>query len=267
MRKLYTLVAAFIATTAMVKAQSVELINTDWTDVNPAFAVAAAGVLTDNYNVTGGVFNFKGAKYNDTNKPTIIPEGETIGVTLDPTTDATIRYMRVGSNTTLTDNVPTNHFYQFTPTNPFVNGGKVTLTISFNGTAEGIGVYDMTDKVALGIIDISQLAIQKYHDVTFDLPTTLNGLKTIGFCRIKLDGTVGGVTFFTWKAKLETNESGGTTAVKNIQLGKAISTEYLNLTGAKVGANYKDLNAGIYLQKTTYDNGQTVTTKILKQKR
>lgn len=57
------------------------------------------------------------------------------------------------------------------------------------------------------------------------------------------------------------------TAIKNVQLGKVISTEFFNITGAKAAINYEDLNAGVYIQKTTYENGQTTTTKIIKQKR
>lgn len=262
MKKIYMLVIAAIISTTVVNAQKV-LVNTDWSDLNPTIANHTAGSIANSYAITGGTLNFAGARYNDTsNRPSIIPAGDTVAVVLDPATDATVRYLRVGSNTTLTNNVPSAHFYQISPTDPFVNGGKITLTVSANTAPKGIGVFNMTDQAALGVIDISALKPQTKNDVTFTLPASFNGVKALGFCRIELDGTVGGVTFFTWKVKIETNS--GTGIVKDLNTAKVVSTQYINTTGASVGSDFDNLKPGVYIQRNTYDNGKVVSSKVLK---
>jgi hypothetical protein len=175
-----------------------------------------------------------------------------------------VRYLRVGSNTTLVNNVPSTHFYQITPTNPFVNGGKVTLTISSNTVGKGIGVFNMTDQVALGVIDLSALNANTYNEVIFSLPSNFNGVKALGFCRLEVDGSVGGVTFFTWKVKIETNT--GTAVFENLKTANIVSTQYFNLAGTSVGSSIENLSPGVYIKRTAYDNGKVENIKILKKR-
>jgi hypothetical protein len=265
MKKIYTIVIVLFATILMANAQSV-LVSSNWSDLDPVIANGTSGKIADSYSITGGTFNFAGARYNDlSNRPTIIPSGGTVGETIDPALDATVRYIRVGSSTTLTNNVPSAHFYQITPTKPFVNGGKVTLTVSANTAAKGIGVFNMTDQTALGVIDISALPMQTYNDVTFTLPANFNGVKALGFCRIELDGTVGGVTFFTWKVKIETNS--GTGVIDDMKTAKVVSTQFINLAGVAVGSSLENLKPGVYIQRTAYDNGKVLNKKVLKNNR
>jgi len=262
MKKLYTITIAFFVSLLMVNAQSV-LVSTDWSDLNPTIENGTAGKIADSFTITGGTFNYAGARYNDlSNRPSIIPAGGTVAETIDPATNSAVRYIRVGSNTTLVNNVPSTHFYQITPTKPFVNGGKITLTISSNTAGKGIGVFNMTDQVALGVIDISALTPQTYNDVTFTLPSNFNGVKALGFCRIEVDGSVGGVTFFTWKVKIETNS--GTKVFENMKAANVISTQYFNLAGSTMGSSIENLKPGVYIRRTTYDNGKVENTKVLK---
>ncbi len=265
MKKLYTISIALFLSIMMANAQSV-LVGTDWSDLNPTIENHTAGKIADSYAITGGTLNFAGARYNDTsNRPSIIPAGGTEAVTIDPATDTSVRYLRVGSNTTLVNNVPSTHFYQITPTNPFVNGGKVTLTISSNTVGKGIGVFNMTDQVALGVIDLSALNANTYNEVTFTLPSNFNGVKALGFCRLEVDGSVGGVTFFTWKVKIETNT--GTAVFENLRTANIVSTQYFNLAGTSVGSSIENLSPGVYIKRTAYDNGKVENTKILKNAR
>jgi hypothetical protein len=260
MRKLYISALLLCGTAFFANSQSVVLINTDWSDANPAIPVATNGDGTTSYSVTGGAMMFKTCKYNDTNNPTI---GTTV---MNPATDNTVRYMRIGSSFTPDANgYPTNQYFNLTPTNAFVNGGKVTLTVSVNATGKGINVYNMTDKTLLGTIDISGIALNAYTDVTFTIPASLSGIKSIGFTRAEITGAVGGATFFTWKVKVETFEV-GTSVNPATTIGNVVSTQYYSLTGALVATKYAELAPGIYLQKSTFDNGKVSTVKVSKAK-
>lgn len=204
MKKIYMLFAAMaFVGFGVLNAQTV-LIDTDFSDLTPTPANDANKSSQGPYNTPKGEITWHGTKYNDLkNFPAI---GETVDDKIDPAADgnSNVRFLRTGSSFTLTDGVPTNHFFQVTPNDDFVNGGKVTLLVSVNGTAKGINVYDASAAEYLGTIDISEIALYQKVPVEFILPADFSGKKTLSFTRAELDGSVGGVTFFTWNIKIET---------------------------------------------------------------
>lgn len=277
MKKLYAIVLALFLLSTFSFAQDVVLINTDFSEINPPIPNHAqynSGNYID-YGINFGLLRFIGPRYNDTsNRPTINSEDPALR---DPATIADVRYLRVGTSATLTNGVPTNHFYQVKPNNPFVNGGKVTLTISVNGTGKGINVYDMGAPAVgedpavpgslLGTIDISSIAVNSYVDVTFNLPTDFTGIKTLGFCRAEVDGAMGGVTFFTWNIKVETFKDTPNSIRQPLTNANLTNIEYYNITGSKMGSDWNILPTGIYIVKKTYDNGEVVTEKVSKARK
>ena len=48
--------------------------------------------------------------------------------------------------------------------------------------------------------------------------------------------------------------------------GQGIAKEFFNLAGVNMGNVYDNLNPGIYICKTTYENGQIESSKVFKQK-
>lgn len=274
MKKIYAILGALLFSCIATFSQSVVLINSDFSEINPAIPnhqTYTPSTVVDHV-LNFGALRYIGARYNDTSsRPTID------GVVKDPALDATVRYIRIGTNATITNGAPSNHFYQVKPNNAFVNGGKITLTISVNGTGAGINVYEMgapaigedpaIPGTLLGTIDISSISVHSYADVTFDLPTTFSGAKTLGFCRAAADGSMGGVTFFTWKIKVNTFEDTPNSIKQPISNANVTNVEYYNITGSKMGSDWNILPTGIYIIKKTYDNGEVVTEKISKSRR
>ncbi len=281
MKKLYTIIAALFITGMFLNAQDVVLVNSNLSDFNPEMANNTTGSAANSYAITGGVFVFAGARYNDTsNMPSISPTTgsseavpATDNVTINPNVNTgtssthTVRFVRVGTNSTMVNNLPTTHFYQITPTNPFKDGGKITLVVSSNAKGGSVNIYNMTDGVKLGYIDISGLNWHLYNTVTFSLPSDLNGVKTIGFNRGSSTGDpAAGITFFTWNIKIETFGTSTSITQPNVK-ANLTATEYYNITGSKMGNDFNALPTGLYIVKKTYDNGQVTTEKISKAKR
>ena len=209
MKKIYMLLFAVLAFVATASAQV--LIDTDFSDMNPVPDNGNNNLSGEVVAISNGTMFWHGSRYNDTSNTPFIGEvgidkeedgGDAVEMSPD---NPDVRYIRTGSNPVITDGKPTNHYFQVTPDAEFVNGGKVSLTISVHSTGKGINVYDATDGVLLGTIDISQAVKYKKEVVEFTLPEDFSGVKTLAFTRADVDGEIAGVTFFTWHIKIETN--------------------------------------------------------------
>ncbi len=262
MKKIYMLFAALaFVGFGVLNAQTV-LIDTDFSDLTPTPANDANKSSQGPYNTPKGEITWHGTKYNDLkNFPAI---GETVDDKIDPAADgnSNVRFLRTGSNFGLTEGVPTNHFFQVTPNDDFVNGGKVTLLVSVNGTAKGINVYDASAAEYLGTIDISEIALYQKVPVEFILPADFSGKKTLSFTRAELDGSVGGVTFFTWNIKIETDIPVSVKPV--LDNANVVGVEYYNISGANMGTSLDLLPSGVYIEVTKFDNGTVDTKKVVK---
>lgn len=275
MKKLYMLLAG-IAFAGFQFSDAQVLVDTDFSELRSQVELGHQDQRNpeDALPINGGTMHWRGPRYNDlSNTPSIgevgggtVAQGNGDAVPLDPNDEA-VNYMRIGTNPTLTDGVPTNHFYAITPTNPFVNGGKITMIVSVHGTGQGINIYNATDATLLGTINISGLTTYKYEEITFDLPSDFNGVKTLSFTRATVNGAItGGTTFFTWSVKIETGDIPN--SINNPTFNANVSkVEYYNISGVNMGGDWNLLPAGIYIVKTTYDNGAVTTEKISKTRR
>lgn len=62
-------------------------------------------------------------------------------------------------------------------------------------------------------------------------------------------------------------EASSPTSVKDNYMNmKVVAKEFFNLAGVNMGNVYDNLNPGIYICKTTYENGQIESSKVFKQK-
>ncbi len=177
-------------------AQLVTLVNStfqDWTVAPPA----ASGDGVTIYNITGASILFKGTGYNYGGSPGT------------GTVDASYpNYFRFGSamSPLFTLDWPgssavtmSNQFLRITPTSPFVNGGKITLTIS--STSNNSGQYQVGDIATGSLLGTGILVTKNIRtDVVIDLPSDYNGIKQIAIGR-------NASTFFLHAIKIETNTS------------------------------------------------------------
>ena len=275
MKKIYMLLFAVLAFAATAGAQV--LIDTDFSDMDPVPANGTNNLSGEAVAISNGTMFWHGSRYNDTSNTPFIGEvgidkeedgGDAVEMSPD---NPDVRYIRTGSNPVITDGKPTNHYFQVTPDAEFVNGGKVSLTISVHSTGKGINVYDATDGVLLGTIDISQAVKYKKEVVEFTLPEDFSGVKTLAFTRADVDGELAGVTFFTWHIKIETNveeeEEVPTSISTPAYEGRVVSTQYYNINGMKVDSRFEALPAGIYIEVSRYENGAVATKKIIKGNR
>ena len=169
-----------------VSQTGVTLLDTNFENWKPTIGTDQAN---GTYNVTGATLKIQGPKFNNSTTP-------------NAGTDATYpNYFRFG-----TAGSTTNNFLDFTPTSPFVNGGRITLVISTNANPSATNVFAIADadKASINIADVfvEFNQIGKTHTiVTFDLPTTFTGTKTIRVFRTN-------TTTFLHAIKIETNSSG-----------------------------------------------------------
>lgn len=238
------------------------LVDTDFSDFTPPIANDANLVIDAPFSE--GTLTIRGSRYNNTANPALIG-----GVTQDPATNPSIRNIRNGSNVVLTGGIPTNHFFSISPNRPFHNGGIINMTISGNGVGTppgplgGINIYCMTTGL-LGTIDISGVPLQTIANVTFTLPADFSGLRTLGFARANVDGTIGGVTYFTWSVQIMTNLV-DTSVELPIRDSRVESVVFYNITGVNVGSDWNILPAGIYIKKKTLSSGEVITEKVAKR--
>lgn len=196
MKRIYTLLlaVAFVGFAGIAGAQV--LIDTDFSDMDPVPA-NRTNILDGPIAITNGTIYWFGCRYNDTGSLPRIGDDS-----LDPNSDPELRYIRTGTNGAIGDDgKPTTHFFQVTPTEPFVNGGMVTLLVSSNGDADGILVYDATDGGLLGEINLTGMPRYTISSYEFTLPETFSGVKALAFIRKS-------ITYFTWGIKVETNGEG-----------------------------------------------------------
>lgn len=255
MKKIYLLAIALLS---FVFINGQVLIDTDFSDIDPVPANDENKLANGPYTVTGGEINWHGAKYNDTSNSAQLKTGN-----LNPNDDPSVQYVRFGSKFTLTDNVPSNHYLIITPHDDFVDGGKLTLTISAHGTFKGINVWDVDEKELLGTIDGSSIPTKEKVEVEFEFPETFEGNKTLAIARAELNGSDGGVTFFLWGIKIETNSP--SVGIHNAEYSPVVSTEYYNLSGVYEGADFNALASGLYIKVSVLENGNKTSEKVLKK--
>ena len=278
MKKLYMLLAG-IAFAGMVNAQHIVLVNSDLSDLKNVLTEQQPDFHATNIDVTltGASGRLQGPRYNANERPSLILEEGEPAVVINPTDEEApynpTFYIRFGSNTTVTAEKVANHYLSILPSEGFVNGGKVTLTISVNGNPgeNGVSIFKVNEAgVAdelLGTIDISGLAIHTKETHSISLPSSINGSTRLAIARTSKTGAFGaGVTFFLWDIKIETGDIAN--SINNPTFNANVSkVEYYNISGVNMGGDWNLLPAGIYIVKTTYDNGAVTTEKISKTRR
>lgn len=190
--KFFALLMLMMLSSHVVLSQTgVTLFDTNFEDWKPTIGTDQANAV---FNVPGGSLKIQGARFNNSSTP-------------NAGTNTTYpNYFRFGSAGSTT-----NNFLDFTPTSPFVNGGRVTVVISTNANPSATNVFSIADadKASLLITDVfvEFNQIGKEHTlVSFDLPTTFTGAKTIRVFRTA-------TTTFLHAIKIETNSAGPTIAL------------------------------------------------------
>lgn len=185
--KLLALTAVLLLGAGSMSGQTgVTLLDTnfsDWTNVG----TDASGTFT----VPNASVEIKGPKFNNSSTP-------------NAGTNTTYpNYFRFGSGGSAT-----NNYIDITPSEAFVNGGRVTIVISTNSNASSTDVFSIADGAATfgtTFKDFNQIG-KTHTEVYVDLPTTFTGTQKIRLYRT-------GATTFLHALKIETNPSGPTCTI------------------------------------------------------
>ena len=179
MKKHITLILALFVlslfTPIHVFAQSVNLVNSTFSNISPAPTVNSSGDGTTVYTITGASVINKSGGYNSTSYPcvpaadTSYPVNYRFGSTMAPQFPTTAPA------------VMTTCYMKITPTGNFVNGGKVTLTVSATSSGGNFQLGDLASGTLLGEGTVSATGIRQ--DVVITLPSTYSGSKTLVFGR------------------------------------------------------------------------------------
>ncbi|MDR2825132.1 MAG: DUF5018 domain-containing protein, partial [Prevotellaceae bacterium] len=161
------------------------LLDTNFEDWKPTIGTDQAN---GTYTVPNATLVIHAMRFNNSSSPTA---GTTITYP---------NYFRFGSAGNISGN-----YLEITPTGNFVNGGRVTLVITNNNNASNnvtLAVADPNDW-SHPIAEFDQIG-KTITIVTFDLPTSWNGQRTLRFYRKD-------VTTFLYAVKIETNSTEATT--------------------------------------------------------
>lgn len=243
--KFFALLMLMMLSSHVVMAQTgAVLLDTNFENWKPTVSTDQAN---GTYNVPNASVKIQGPKFNTASTP---------NAGTNSTYPNYFRFGTVGSTT--------NNFLDFTPSSPFVNGGRVTLVISTNANPSATNVFSIADAEKASVLITDVLVefnqIGKTHNVvSFDLPTTFTGTKTIRVFRTE-------VTTFLHAIKIETNLAGptvalssgsnATSAMATLAITPAVYT-YSNV--ADVDAQYEWYTDNTYTTVATAPAGLSIT--------